>query len=220
MSIHQKVGKPEDYVYPLISRRPLLMTQAGIAEYRFDMRDIALGLSRSYRYAGQSSFTVAKHSIIVAQVVYDMTRCPELAKRALLHDAPEAFMCEVPQPCRTLKTVEWRLLEEGLQTAIYGEFISSAHNLAIDEAFIKLVDKAVVYNEFIVDHGEYPEKGVAANSLFSKTTARLVKDVSFGEYEYEDFLSYAQHLGMYHGSTTLPERLRGGAMARPCQEDG
>lgn len=59
--------------------------------------DIAIALSRHPRYAGQTTkpYTVAMHSLLVAGLVE-----PQHRLHALLHDAPEAFMCDVPTPMK------------------------------------------------------------------------------------------------------------------------
>lgn len=61
----------------------------------FDYIDIATGLGNQARFCGQTKImlTVAQHSIIV------MRLCdPEYHLEALLHDATEAYMCDVARP--------------------------------------------------------------------------------------------------------------------------
>lgn len=74
--------------------------------------DIARGLSRVQRFAGQAqvkgSYTVAEHSLNVANV------CPaHYCNEALFHDAAEAFMGDMPSPLKAVlpdyKTVEERV---------------------------------------------------------------------------------------------------------------
>lgn len=59
--------------------------------------DIARGLSRAPRYAGQTDkhYTVLQHSLLVAHLVPATDRL-----HALLHDAPEAYLCDVPSPAK------------------------------------------------------------------------------------------------------------------------
>lgn len=62
--------------------------------------DIAQGLGRQYRFAGQTriAYPVLAHSLVVANLVYHTTLDEKAAACALLHDAPEAFMGDVPTP--------------------------------------------------------------------------------------------------------------------------
>lgn len=64
---------------------------------QLSLDDIARGLSRAPRYAGQTekSFTVIQHSLLVAHLAP-----PEHRLHALLHDAPEAYLCDVPSPAK------------------------------------------------------------------------------------------------------------------------
>lgn len=80
------------------------------------LEDLAVGLSRMPRYAGQTerSYSVAQHSLFVASLV------PELRLQALIHDAQEAFLCDLPTPLKEAMRVlskgdspydelEWRM---------------------------------------------------------------------------------------------------------------
>lgn len=64
---------------------------------QLSLDDIARGLSRAPRYAGQTDkpYTVIQHSLLVAHLVE-----PEHRLHALLHDAPEAYLCDVPSPAK------------------------------------------------------------------------------------------------------------------------
>src|SRR5690606_24523800 len=61
-----------------------------------DLRDIARGLSNESRFGNQTVFySVGQHSVILSKVVPD-----HLAAAALLHDAAEAYLGDVPVPLK------------------------------------------------------------------------------------------------------------------------
>lgn len=72
--------------------------------------DIALGLSKCCRFAGQCDghYSVAQHSVLVALLLP-----PELRWEGLLHDATEAYMGDLSTPLKSIlpdyKRVEARL---------------------------------------------------------------------------------------------------------------
>lgn len=79
-----------------------------------NLKDIALGLSRQPRYAGQTTkpYSVAQHCLLVAELI------PKRRLYALIHDAPEALLCDMPTPAKdamrelgstAYDELEWRL---------------------------------------------------------------------------------------------------------------
>lgn len=77
--------------------------------------DIAVGLGRTARFAGQTKhwYPVLAHTIVVSRLVRPKNRI-----HALLHDAPEAVVGDVPTPW---KTDGARAHEEELLHRIYDE---------------------------------------------------------------------------------------------------
>lgn len=91
-----------------------------------DLEDIAQGLSNITRFAGQLGkfYSVAQHSCLVASAVAGVLGSePEIPKdelremvlKAILHDATEAYMSDIPRPFKRMfpeiSVVEGRLLD-------------------------------------------------------------------------------------------------------------
>lgn len=83
-----------------------------------ELADIATGLSNTCRFAGQLAdhYSVADHSVFVSQQVP-----AEHALQALLHDATEAYLCDIPTPLKRL-IAGYRNLEHLAWTAIAERF--------------------------------------------------------------------------------------------------
>lgn len=84
----------------------------------YNIKDIARGLSHTARFSGQSDrpYYVGQHSIIVSKIVPE-----EHALAALLHDASECFMCDVPKPLKNLLP-DYVKLEQVAEAAIFKKF--------------------------------------------------------------------------------------------------
>jgi uncharacterized protein len=83
-----------------------------------DILDIAKGLSREARWAGQTNdfYSVAQHSVLTSHIVPD-----EFELEALLHDASEAYIKDIPRPLKLLLP-DYRHVEARVQGAIRARF--------------------------------------------------------------------------------------------------
>lgn len=68
-----------------------------------DIDDIAEALSHIFRYNGhmQQSWSVAQHSIVVSDIVGTHSSDKKVVLSALLHDASEAYLPDVPSPFKS-----------------------------------------------------------------------------------------------------------------------
>lgn len=83
------------------------------------IEDIAGALSKICRFNGQLKkfYSVAQHSMYVASLV------PEPFKlQALLHDAAEAYVCDIPSPLKRLLGTAYRVTEYKVAKAIGQKF--------------------------------------------------------------------------------------------------
>lgn len=80
----------------------------------FDIEEIAESLAKACRYAGHCSgfYSVAEHSVHVSRCVPE-----EFALTALLHDATEAYLVDVPRPIKQY-LVGYHEIEAALWEAI------------------------------------------------------------------------------------------------------
>jgi 5'-deoxynucleotidase YfbR-like HD superfamily hydrolase len=103
--------------------------------------DIATGLSNVCRFNGQLKtwYSVAEHSIHVAELVPK-----EYKLQALLHDATEAFICDVPTPFKLMLGDAYGFVEERLARAIGAKFGVDLVNLS---DVVKQADRVMVVSE-------------------------------------------------------------------------
>lgn len=100
------------------------------------IEDIAIGLSREFRFANQTryAYTVAQHSYIVASLVPH-----ELALQALLHDATEAYIKDIPSPLKGLMQ-SYKEIEERLHKVVCARFKISSNLEKIKSADMTALD--------------------------------------------------------------------------------
>ena len=113
-----------------------------------DIVDIAHALAHQCRYAGHCNafYSVAQHSVLVAQTVPE-----DIRLEALLHDASEAYLVDVPRPVKRF-LLGYREAEERVERAIAARF-----GLAYPwDARIKEADDRILHDERAALMGEPP----------------------------------------------------------------
>lgn len=125
-----------------------------------DLVDIAHALSLKCRYQGhcRSFYSVAEHSIHVSKIV-----APQFARVALLHDAAEAYIPDVPRPIKHLlggfKDVEVRI--EKAIAEHFGLPFPWPEEVKVADATILADEKnALMGREPMPWHLPYPPAGV------------------------------------------------------------
>jgi uncharacterized protein len=109
-----------------------------------EILDIAHALSNLCRFTGHTNqfYSVAQHSVIVCN------QCSITAKKfALLHDASEAYLQDIPRPLKHHYGFdEYRLIEGKLQRMIYRKFIGVLPNKSQFDC-IKIADDRTLITE-------------------------------------------------------------------------
>ena len=112
-----------------------------------DIGDIARALSNLCRFGGNCRFfySVAQHSCIVSDLVEARGHNVETVLWALLHDASEAYLVDLPHPLKHRSELGrlYAAAEDGLQTAICARFGLSTPPPPV----IKEVDRALLATE-------------------------------------------------------------------------
>jgi len=107
------------------------------------IEDIAHHLSMTCRYSGATKYhySVGQHSVILAMYVYEQTNDPMQALSALLHDASEAYITDLPRPVKGSVT-GYKSIENRLMKAIFKKF-------GVDKPsdFVMNADMNIVANE-------------------------------------------------------------------------
>lgn len=115
------------------------------------IRDIAVQSMRIVRFvgAGEIFWTVGMHQLLVAELVLPVNKV-----HALLHDASEILMSDIPQP---MKTAEQKQLERRLETRLYAN-LGLTEPTEFQNKLIKEADMKATCAEGTLGCGPYPFK--------------------------------------------------------------
>jgi len=132
-------GKTIDYLNPTIEM--------------ICIEDIARGLSSESRFNGQTEYPyfVAQHSVLCSHNVPF-----PLALEALLHDATEAYMKDIPSPLKALLP-EYKIIEQRLDSVIRQAFgLPPTMSLEVHDADQRLLDREMRSFTSHLPRDEYP----------------------------------------------------------------
>jgi 5'-deoxynucleotidase YfbR-like HD superfamily hydrolase len=126
---------------------------------QLDAGDIARALANLCRFGGHSRvfYSVAQHSVIVSCIVEERGGDVEDAFAALMHDAGEAYLGDMPHPLkhRSALGAAFRDAEARLEQAIRDRF-----RIKANVAELKAVDRALLATErraFSAETWHWPE---------------------------------------------------------------
>ncbi len=123
------------------------------------LEDITNNLSKICRFAGNVSrfYSVAEHSVILAEKVLSEGGDAQEALGALFHDATEAYLCDVARPIKK-HLGDYLQIEQGLQDVIFNKFFIAPISDRVREWDINIVaDEAVELFQSIPDWVKYYE---------------------------------------------------------------
>jgi hypothetical protein len=159
-----------------VDENPFITTVTGIrfhllapSPLEVDPLDIATALSRAPRFAGHTSepWSVAQHCLLVAAILHHQGYNEKMQLAGLLHDAAEAYICDVPSPLKwamdqqadpTYRRIE-KLIEEAIDHALQPGWLGAPE---FARAAIKRADLIALRTEakaFIWSGGQWTTDG-------------------------------------------------------------
>jgi len=136
---------------PVLEPGPFIQTLSGrrvnpldAAPEDIEPGDIAQALSNICRFGGHSRFfySVAQHSVIVCDLLEERGAAPDELMAALLHDAAEAYLGDLPHKHRSELGAAFRVAEKRLEAVIAERFA-----LPDASARVKPLDRALLATE-------------------------------------------------------------------------
>jgi 5'-nucleotidase len=126
---------------------------------QIDIQDITRALANTCRFGGhcRSFYSVAQHSVIVSELVEQRGGDPEDVFAALMHDAAEAYLGDMPHPLKHRSALgeAFKQAEKHLEQALQTRF-----NIKSGVPEIKRADRALLATErraFSTEDWHWPE---------------------------------------------------------------
>lgn len=117
----EATADPRQWWMPLMSGRRVNF--ADLQPDQIHIADIALGLSNQSRYAGQSTIVTAEHCVVMTAALAAMGHDPATQIGALMHDAEEAYLQDLPRPVKRHPAMAWyRQKSDDLRAMIWQRF--------------------------------------------------------------------------------------------------
>lgn len=113
-----------------------------LSSNQIDIVDIAAGLSKVCRFAGQCPYfySVAEHCVLGANYILrtypDHPHKDSLALEFLLHDATEAYLGDISYPLKQLIGPEYKRMEIELDKVIRSQLINSSYKIPPEDSEI------------------------------------------------------------------------------------
>jgi uncharacterized protein len=110
---------------------------------KINILDIAHACANTCRYSGQGKFySVGQHSVLIADYILKQTSYKALGLAALLHDASEAYLTDVPSPFKSA-LVGYKEIESKVLETVFRKF-----NLRYPyDPLIKTIDTRIRFDE-------------------------------------------------------------------------
>lgn len=153
---------------------------------KFEISDIAQGLANICRFGGQcfEFYSVAQHCVLASQFVD-----PEYRYDALMHDAAEAFIGDIPSPLKQLLP-DYKAVEKRVEAAVFARF-NVSNPLPKEIKKIDLVLLSTEQRDLMAPH--YDKWGCIEGVIPLKQTIRPWTP----QESYEQFLHRYNHLAVY-----------------------
>ncbi|HEX2868662.1 MAG TPA: hypothetical protein VHO03_16600 [Ignavibacteriales bacterium] len=116
------------------------------------IEDIAHSLSLQCRFNGHCKefYSVAEHCVRMVNEAHRVYKeyTPQLGFMLLLHDASEAYLCDIPRPIKHSEEFErYRILEGNLEMIIYGKFGLSINHILENRSIVNHYDNRILVTE-------------------------------------------------------------------------
>lgn len=157
------------------------------------LTDIAQGLAHTARYCGQTRrfYSVAEHCVHLARYALEHHGL-QAARIALMHDAAEAYICDIPRPLKMLLP-GYKMLEARVEKVIADRFGLPS----LSDPYVKKLDDRILEDERRVLLCDPPRPWTPREPLGIR-----ISPEALGCWR-EDFLTLADELGIREMTPTL-----------------